>query len=229
MKKLPVSLTTTEKYLGWIYWALQLLVIPVALSLLLPHLNLNLSEIQFNFIFFAVNFVCLWLIMHRFLGKSAKVALKRPFYTLQSAFFGYALFWICTVVMSYITTYFMPDFSNVNDASILEMAKDDYTLTAIGTVLLAPLAEEVMYRALIFEALHRRSPAAAFIVSTVVFSAIHVVGYIGLYDPLTLVLCLVQYIPAGLCLGWAYTRSGTIWAPILMHMAINQTSILTMR
>lgn len=229
MRKLSVSMTTTEKYLGWIYGALQLLVIPVVLSLLLPYVWPNASEAQFNFVFFVLNFVCLTVIMHRFLGENAKIAWQKPFRTLRYAIGGYAFFWISTVIISTVTAHFMPSFSNVNDASIMEMAADDYTLTAIGTVLLAPMAEELIYRGVFFDSLHHRSPALAFIFSTFVFSAIHVVGYIGLYDPLTLVLCFIQYIPAGLCLGWTYARSGTIWAPILAHMAINQTSILAMR
>ena len=215
--------------MGWIYWALQLFVLPVALSACLDIWNLPFSEVQVNFIFFALNFICLTAIMHRFLGRSARGALQRPFLTIRWAGIGYVVFWLLSIVMGTITGYFMPDFANVNDASIQTLVSDNYALTAIGTVLLAPVAEELMYRGLIFDALHRRSPVAAFIVSTTVFAAIHVVGYIGLYDPLTLILCFVQYIPAGLCLGFAYTRSGTIWAPILMHIAVNQTSIMTMR
>ena len=222
-------MTTTEKSIGWIYWGLQLLVIPVAMPVLLEHFGITLSEIQFNFTFFAINFVCLTVILRRFLGKNALLALRQPFRSLRYAFFAFALFWICGTVLGAVTNYFLPSFSNVNDATIMEMASDDYTLTAIGTVLLAPVAEELMYRGLIFDALHHRSPAGAFFVTTVVFAAIHVVGYIGLYKPLVLLLCFVQYLPAGLCLGWAYTRSGNIWAPIFAHIAINQTSILAMR
>ena len=33
MNRLPVSMTSTEKSLGWIYWGLQLLVLPVAMML----------------------------------------------------------------------------------------------------------------------------------------------------------------------------------------------------
>jgi membrane protease YdiL (CAAX protease family) len=39
----------------------------------------------------------------------------------------------------------------------------------------------------------------------------------------------VQYLPAGLALAWAYEKADTIWAPILMHMTINQISITFMR
>ena len=222
-------MTHSEKHIGWIYWGLQLLVLPVAMSMLLEHFAVELSDAKFNFVFFALNFVCLTVILRRFLGKNAILALQQPFRTLRYAFGAFAIFWISTTLIGAVTKYFAPGFSNVNDATILEMASDEYTLTAIGTVLLAPVAEELMYRGLIFDALHHRSPAGAFFVTTVVFAAIHVVGYVGIYRPLVLLLCFVQYIPAGLCLGWAYTRSGNIWAPILAHIAINQTTILTMR
>lgn len=229
MRKLPVTLNRGETWLGWIYWAVQLLVLPTVIDAVLPLLGLDLSVIQFNFIFFALNFLFLTVIFHRFLGEHTKLALKQPFRVLRYAFGGYVFFWISTTVIGIVTAHFVPSFSNVNDTAIMQMAASDYTLTAIGTVLLAPVAEELMYRGLLFGSLHHRSPAGAFILSTIVFAAIHVVGYIGLYRPLILVLCFLQYIPAGLCLGWAYTRSGNIWAPILAHIAINQTSILTMR
>ena len=229
MRKRPVTLNRGETWLGWIYWAVQLLVLPTVIDAVLPLLGLDLSVIQFNFIFFALNFLFLTVIFHRFLGEHTKLALKQPFRVLRYAFGGYVFFWISTTVIGIVTAHFVPSFSNVNDTAIMQMAASDYTLTAIGTVLLAPVSEELMYRGLLFGSLHHRSPAGAFILSTIVFAAIHVVGYIGLYRPLILVLCFLQYIPAGLCLGWAYTRSGNIWAPILAHIAINQTSILTMR
>ncbi len=222
-------MTRSEKSIGWLYWALQLLVFPEVLPILLDFFEISLSEIQFNFMFFAINFVCLTVILHRFLGKNTILALRQPFRTLRYAFLAFALFWISATLISTVIHYFLPGFSNVNDAAIMKMVSNDYTLTVIGTVLLAPVAEELMYRGLIFDMLHQHSPAGAFFVTTIVFAAIHVVGYIGHYRPVTLLLCFVQYLPAGLCLGWAYTRSGNIWAPILAHIAINQTSILSMR
>ena len=44
-----------------------------------------------------------------------------------------------------------------------------------------------------------------------------------------LLLCFVQYLPAGLCLGWAYARADSIFAPTLMHMIINLIGMLAMR
>ena len=39
-----------------------------------------------------------------------------------------------------------------------------------------------------------------------------------------ILLAAVAYLPAGIALGWTYEKSNTIWAPILLHMAINGIS-----
>ena len=34
-------------------------------------------------------------------------------------------------------------------------------------------------------------------------------------------MAVLEYLPAGLSLAWAYAKSDTIFAPILMHACIN--------
>ena len=41
----------------------------------------------------------------------------------------------------------------------------------------------------------------------------------------TLVLCFIQYLPAGLCLAWTYTKADNIIAPVLVHGIINAIAI----
>jgi hypothetical protein len=53
----------------------------------------------------------------------------------------------------------------------------------------------------------------AYALSILLFSAIHILGYIGRYSPLELTMAVLQYLPAGLCLAWSYTKAGTIFAP----------------
>ena len=50
-------------------------------------------------------------------------------------------------------------------------------------------------------------------------------GYIGLYSPLELMMAVLQYLPAGLCLAWSYIRGDTIFAPIVIHAAVNYITI----
>ena len=38
-------------------------------------------------------------------------------------------------------------------------------------------------------------------------------------------MAVLKYIPAGLSLAWAYTKSDTIFAPIIIHACINLVAI----
>lgn len=228
-KKLSVPMTHAEQTLGFIYWLFQLLLLPPILALSNEMLPKPLSDTALNFVFFCVNFLALTVMLHRFLLVSGRSALRRPGFVLQSAFLAYAVYYLASLVISGLILWLCPDFLNINDDSIARMLRENYTLTTVGTVLLAPIAEELMYRGVIFRALYQRSRVAAYLVSTLLFAAVHLLGYITVYDPLTLALACLQYIPAGLCLGWAYVRSDNIWAPILVHIAVNQIGLLSMR
>jgi membrane protease YdiL (CAAX protease family) len=139
------------------------------------------------------------------------------------------LYYVATYLIGLFIQAVYPDFSNVNDSSIQSMAAENYAIMLIGTVLLVPLTEETLFRGLIFRKLHQKSRAVAYILSTLFFGLIHITGYIGATPLPVLLLCLIQYIPAGVFLAWAYEKADSIWAPILMHMAVNQISMSYMR
>lgn len=229
MKKLTVSLTRTETVLGWCYLIFQLLFLPILLVIGNQLLPQPFSDAEVNFIFFGFNFICVTLIFHRYLIESAKIALTRPFWCLQSAFLGFAAYWVLSYIVGFAITALFPDYTNLNDSSITEMTQGNFTLMGVGTVLLVPVTEEVLYRGLVFSKLYGRSRLLAYVVSALFFSAIHIVGYITMYEPLELVISLIQYLPAGICLAWAYARSDSIWTPILIHITVNQIGILSMR
>ena len=46
-------------------------------------------------------------------------------------------------------------------------------------------------------------------------------GYIGSYDPLTLMLCFVQYLGPSFVLCRTCQKDDSLCAPLLMHMAVN--------
>ena len=92
-----------------------------------------------------------------------------------------------------------------------------------------PLAEEMLYRGLIFRNLWQDSKVAAYLLSMAAFAAIHVLGYIGSEDIATLLVCFLQYLPAGLCLAWTYTKADNIFAPIVVHALVNAIAIGALR
>ena len=222
-------MTKNEVRYGWSFYVLQLLIFPSLLVLGNQLLRQPLSEAALNFALFALNFLCTTVIFHRFLLASGRRALELPFRCLRMAFFGLLLYYGGIILVGTLILTLRPDFANANDANILALTQDNYPLMALGTIVLVPITEETLYRGLIFRGLHQKSRLAAYAVSTLVFAAVHVVGYIGILDWELLGLSLVQYLPAGLALAWAYEKADTIWAPILMHMTINQISITFMR
>ncbi len=226
---IPVPPNRFETYAGWFYWGFQLLFLPVILMLLLEAVGRTVNEAQLNFIYFCVNFIVATLLLGRLFIYSVKQGFIRPGYTFQSAALGLAGVQGSNVLFSLVILRLKPDFANVNDSNIGEMVAEHYGMMALGTVFLVPVVEELLYRGVIFGCLYNRSKVAAYIVSTALFSAVHILGYITMYDPVTLLLCFLQYIPAGMCLGWAYARSGSLLAPILIHMTINQIAMLAMR
>lgn len=221
--------TPNETVFGFIYFLLQLLIIPgilLAINMMLPN---PMPEAMVNVWFFAANFLVVLILFRRFLGKNLRVVREHPWHVLRWAGVGLLIYMAGNGIFTFVTTAFFPGFANINDTAIMEMVQENFGLMTLGTVVFVPLAEECFYRGLIFRGLYDKSAVFAYILSMVLFSLAHVVGYVTMADFGTLVLCFFQYLPAGFALAWCYRRSGCIYAPILVHMAVNQTGMLLMR
>jgi len=227
MKSLPVSLTKKQRNLGWFWWAFQLLLLPLLLNEGNRFLATPLSEARLNFVFFCLNFAGITLILWGFLCTSCGHGLRHFFRTLQSAFFGLAVYYLVSAILNFIVARCFPDYVNLNDGSLLSLIAEEPTILSIAIVFLVPVAEELLYRGVIFGSIHGKSSFLAYAISAALFSLIHFVGYLP--DPLTFVISFVLYLPAGLCLAWAYQRSGSILAPIIMHITINQMGLQILR
>lgn len=227
--KLSISMTRRETVLGWIYLLLSLFVLPVVLYLINGLLNGPLSNTEVNLAFMGLNFLAVGLIFRRFLTSSVKAAANRPWRVLAYAAAGFVLYQLGSILIAIAIVFVSPDFSNVNDNTVIGLFQEHATLMSISTVLLVPVAEESLYRGLLFQGFQRKSRLLAYCLSTLIFAGIHVVGYIGSTDLITLCLCFAQYIPAGVTLAWAYEKADTIAAPILIHIIINLIATTAMR
>ncbi len=214
---------------GIIFLILYLDILPRLISLVLSRLAPGINVAQINFIYFTINFAATTVIFRKYLIQSLKDARKAAGPTLWCAILGY----LGSQTLGNLVTAFIlrlePDFANVNDMTFNTILEENYVLMAIGTVALVPVAEELLFRGLIFRGLYDRSPLIAHLASMVLFSAIHVTGYIGYFEPKILLLCFIQYLPVSYCLNFAYRHSGTIVAPILMHTLNNLIATAAMR
>ncbi len=210
-----------ELICGFTYMAFQLILLGPILMGFNGVLKKPLSEPELNFVFFLVNFLAVLVLLHSFLSKSAAQAIGHPAMLVQAVILGYVAYWACGRCIDALLPHIAPGYSNLNDGAIASLSRGSWFLMAIGTVVLVPPVEECFYRGLIFRPLYARSKWAAYLVSMLAFAAIHVVSYIGTYSPWHLAVSFFQYLPAGLCLAWAYTKSGSIFAPIVIHAIIN--------
>ena len=229
MKQLSIRMTKTETIVGWIYFFLQLLLLPTLIVLVNAFLTHPLTEVELNFVYFFLNFALVTIIFRKYLIGCGKIALQKPLRCLSAAGIGLALYWGLSIIVSSVIYFIDPEFMNVNDATIGTMAGDNFGLTAFGVILLVPITEETLFRGLMFQGLHHKNRFLAYAVSALVFALPHVIGYIGYYPPQLLLLCSLLYLPAGIALAWAYERSDSIFAPTLMHMVINSIGVLAMR
>lgn len=228
-KKLHVSMTADEVWMGFLYLAVQLVVLPVLLQRILEPLHLPDHHLWLNMLFYCLNFIFILVIFRGFLGKSLVSAGKHVWVFIRSVLLGFVIYWAANLVMTWVIYTFLPDFTNANDTNVVQLMDQSFPLIAFATIVLVPPVEECLYRGLIFRGLHTYSRPGAYILSALAFAAIHVMGYIGAFDNLTLAVCYVQYLPAGLCLAWAYEQADSIFAPILIHAAINAVGIFALR
>jgi membrane protease YdiL (CAAX protease family) len=88
----------------------------------------------------------------------------------------------------------------------------------LGVGIMAPLFEEFLLRGLLFGSIRHMADEHATVALTAgVFTLMHMQ-----YDAPVMLLIL----PMGVVLGYARSRSGSIWVPILLHVANNVVSLV---
>lgn len=216
------GLSTAEKVAGFCYLPFYVVLLALILEYCSQLFGLNLSMLQINICYFVINCVVVWIIFHNFLVRSFRAI---HFWELiQALILGFVLYYVGNFLYSLILGWLGLSVTSYNDQTVMELAAQSRIAMVICGVILAPMIEETLVRGLLFGVIHRHSRIAAYIVTILFFAAIHVWQYALLYDWKSVLLAALQYVPAGIALGWTYEKSNTIWAPILLHMVINAIS-----
>lgn len=179
-------------------------------------------------VFYSVLVVFFFLIFIRLRQRKCEDLVKTThpdlFSVLSSVVIGFGLLGIVTIYIDaayFIADYFKPveeglneyttridRFSGVDAASVPYW---DSIFDFIGTVLIVPLAEELVFRGVIFGELVRKiPPVLAAVFSSLIFGLLHGVSiHIGYA-----VLC-------GFILALVYYFSGSIWVSYMVHAVFN--------
>ena len=220
-------MSKTEQLAGWTWLIVQLLFLPSMVAITSMLLHLNLSVAMLNIILFTLDFIAIVAIFHRYLLMQIRmINLSRLLIWVP---LGLLLYWTLSIAASYLVSYLQPAHTNANNETISSFLQEQQLLMTIGTVILVPVTEETLFRGLLFGTLYKKHPLLGYVVSVVVFAAVHVIGYIGTQDVLSLCVSLIQYIPAGLVLSFVYIKANTLAAPILIHACLNALATLLLR
>jgi uncharacterized protein len=128
-----------------------------------------------------------------------------------------AVAWLGATVVSAIVVFGLEQLGMPVDPQAAEqaLALVDPWIAVLAIVVLAPIAEEIFFRGVVFNAwLREAGPRVAYIGSAALFAVIH--------------LSLVAVLPIfllGLALAWVYRRTGNLLAPIAMHAVVNGISV----
>lgn len=109
----------------------------------------------------------------------------------------------------------LPDFFVPESTVPSGVARDPGALALAGlaAVIMAPLAEEIFYRGLLFGGFLKWGFWPAAVVSSAIFSAVHL-------DPGS----VVPFLGVGIGLCWVYWRGGRLWDAIAFHCFFNSIS-----
>lgn len=230
MNDFTLPMKKREKIAGWIYMPVHSvlmgqLILPLV-YLLLAENGIILDDVQINVIYYGISLAFVLLFMMSYLRES--FIMKKKAGTLITVAKGFA----ATIVLNYIATFILlfftsqltnPNSEAVNDAVTMNV----YSMIAV-TVIMAPIVEEVLFRGVVFGTIRTKSRILAYAVSILIFSIYHLWSSVAIYHDWTILIYIIQYIPAGITLAWSYEKTGSVWTSIFLHMAINAVSVSAM-
>jgi len=138
------------------------------------------------------------------------------FIALGAAYAGLMFYTACTG---------SPDISSSNQQQVEAILKDAPVFTALSAAVLAPVCEELLFRAGIFRPLYDKNRFLAHAVTFLLFGLAHVWTAAVQGDP-TQLLIIPMYGGIGWALAFVYRRTGNIFTAIFGHMLRNGLAIL---
>ena len=204
-----------ERILALCWIPVHLYLLPKAIWHFFPALETS----WLNVAVYASGVLFMLLTQFRFLRRDFDPLCDRPGYMLLEILVSYGAMLLFNMAVSGILLLVVDGLDNPNNAAVLDMAETSSGPVAALAVFLAPIVEEIMFRAGIFGGLRRFGRLPAYLICMLLFSLYHVWGY-ALDDPAAWIYAL-QYLPVTFLLCRIYERTNSIWGSILLHMFSN--------
>ena len=223
-----VEMRRSECIVGVIWLVIYGFFMGDILEIGLALLGISYTTAQLNALFFLCNFVITALVFWRFLTRNLTLVAGNLLRCLKAMLMGFCIYWLLQVGIDLVGQLLSGSVEVPNDDTIASIAGENYRMMWAGAVLLAPMVEETLVRGLVFGTVRRWNRAAAYAAGAAVFAAMHILGYLGQMDALTLSYNILVYGLPSIALCACYEYAGNIWAPIGLHMIINAWGLSAM-
>lgn len=219
--------TRSEYYRGWAFFALYLLVFPIFLARLQRELDQRLDFFlppeEFSLIYYFILLCVTVLLFWSFLRDGFDALLDN----LPENLTGFAGGFAGAAVFTFLFRLLPLPIQDPNDLLLPEQYAISPKTTVVILVVLMPIIEEVLFRGLLFGSIRRYSPLLAYAVTVLGYALFCVVNFVpGAEGPdFRYLLLLVEYLPMSLALTWCYDYGGSIWASVVLHMALKGAAL----
>ncbi len=214
------ALSKKEAIAVLLYFPMHLLLLPNLFGLLF--VKGYVSEAVANLLMYVTGAVYMAGFGWKFLRREFDPFLDNILYSLKEICISYGLMLVFNMLVNGVLFQLLPE-ENPNNAAIMGIAAQEYGKTAALAIFLAPIVEEMLFRAGIFGVLRKHSRIAAYAVSALAFSVYHIWGF-AIADP-SYWIYIVQYIPVSILLCRVYEKCNSIWSSIGFHMLVNAIAI----
>ena len=229
-KQSSLYMTPGEQIAGVVFFVIYLLVLPFATSpifrlaerLLAVDIPRSVENIIYYYVLFAVSIIT----FHGFLGRTTRNLFDRFPLVGKTVLAGMVAHYGLNELVYRLVNLVISARTNLNDTTISAQIDDAPRSTLLIVIFLAPFVEEVLFRGLVFGNLKNKSRLLGYGVSCLLFALLHVWQFAVNNQDVTYFLVMVQYLVPGVVLAWAYEHSGTLWAAIGVHAAVNALSVL---
>ena len=213
-------LTRREAIFVLAYFPVHLFVLQLVLGLIAEKELLSLPAA--DLLYYLVGFLYMVLAAFGFLRRDFDALVDAPLACMREVLRGYLAMLCCNFLLGLLLLLLLKS-DNPNNEAVMAVAAQDMRAIRAAVVFLAPVVEEMLFRAGIFGLIRGKNRRAAYIVSALCFALYHVVPY-AVSQPVYW-LFLLEYLPVSLLLAYCYERTNSIWCSIFFHMLVNGVSM----
>ena len=216
-------LTKGETIAALVWIPVHIIVLPNILGLLNRAGRIDVTTA--NLVLYAAGMLYMLILLGRFLRREFDPLCDRPFFCLLQVAGSYVAMLFFNAAFAAVLLLISGEdiIANPNNQAVTGLAESSPGIINATGIFLAPVVEEMMFRAGIFGTIRRKKRVLAYIVSMLAFGIYHVWAYLP-ENPLYL-LFIIQYLPVSWLLCRCYEKTNTIWTPVFLHMLINAVSM----